>query len=195
MVGPSSRRGLTEFKQIRVLNEILDHNVVGEYSSDEESSDEADCTQLLHQTTHEISDSENESDGDCCIEGQQGGVSTTFLWRNVATFAGSWEKFRGLCGPQFDISSDVVIVDMLEKLFDLSLVQHIVQDTNKYAQQQMAKSAAPFTSSSRIRKWKDVTVNEMYVVLALFMLMGIVQKPTQRSYNSKNCLWYTPPDL
>jgi hypothetical protein len=67
------RRGLTELEQIQVLNEILDDNVVGEYSSDEE-----DYTQLLHQTTHEIGDSEHESDGDCRIEGQQGGVSATF---------------------------------------------------------------------------------------------------------------------
>jgi hypothetical protein len=105
-------------------------------------------------------------------------VSTTFLWCNFATFAGSQEKFCDVCGPQFDISSDVGIVDMFEKLSDMRLLQHIVEETNKYAQQQIAKSAAPLTFCSRIRKWKNVTVDEMYVVLALFMLMGTVQKPT-----------------
>jgi hypothetical protein len=39
MVGPSLRCGPTEFKQIQILNEILDDNVVGEYSSDEENLD------------------------------------------------------------------------------------------------------------------------------------------------------------
>jgi hypothetical protein len=82
-------------------------------------------------------------------------------------------------------------VDVFEKLFDLSLVQHVVEETNKYAQQQVAKRAVPFIFCSRIRKGKDVTVDEMYVVLALFMLMGIVQKPTQRSYCSKNHLLFT----
>jgi hypothetical protein len=32
----------------------------------------------------------------------------------------------------------------------------------------------------------------MYVVLALFMLIGIVQKPTLRSYYAKNRLQFTP---
>jgi hypothetical protein len=36
MAGLSSRRGLTELELIQVLNEILDDNVVGEYSSVEE---------------------------------------------------------------------------------------------------------------------------------------------------------------
>jgi hypothetical protein len=187
----SSRRGLTELEQIQVCNEILGDNVVGECSSDEENSDEEDYTQLLHQTTHEISESEHESDGDCHIEGQQGGVSTTFLWRDIATFANSRKKFCDVCGPQLDISSDVGIVDVFEKLFDLSLVQDIVEETNKCAQQQIDKCAAPFTFCSRIRKGKDVTVDEMYFVLALFMLMEIVEKPTQRSYYSKNCLLFT----
>jgi hypothetical protein len=180
------RCGLTELEQIQVSNEIPDDNVVGEYISDEE-----DYTQLLHQTAHEIGDSEHECDGDCHIEGYQGGVSTTFLWRNIIAFAGSREKFCDVCGPQFNISSDVGIVDVFEKLFDLSLVQHIVEKTNKCAQQEIAKRVAPFTFCSRIRKWKDVTVDEMYVVLALFMLMEIVQKPTQRSYYSKNHLRFT----
>jgi len=41
--------------------------------------------------------------------------------------------------------------------------------------------------------WKPVTnKDEMYVVLALFMLMGIIQKPTLRSYFSKNFILATP---
>jgi hypothetical protein len=34
-------------------------------------------------------------------------------------------------------------------------------------------------------------VDEMYVVLALFMLIDIVQKPTLRSYYAKNSLLFT----
>jgi hypothetical protein len=57
---------------------------------------------------------------------------STFLSRDIATFAGSREKFCDVCGPQFDISSDMGIVYVSEKLFDVSLVQHIVQETNKW---------------------------------------------------------------
>jgi hypothetical protein len=77
-------------------------------------------------------------------------------------------------------------------LFDIALVQLIVDETNKYAQQEILKSIQPLTFPSRIRMWEDVTVDEMYVVLALFMLIRIVQKPTLRSYYAKNHLLFTP---
>jgi hypothetical protein len=41
-------------------------------------------------------------------------------------------------------------------------------------------------------EWKPVSDDEIYVVLVLFMLMGIVQKPTMRSYFSKNSILATP---
>ena len=44
------------------------------------------------------------------------------------------------------------------------------------------------TVGSRIRKWKYVTVGEMYVVLALFIFMGILQEQTEKSHYNKNCL-------
>ena len=43
-----------------------------------------------------------------------------------------------------------------------------------------------------MRDWKPVTKDEMYVVLALFMLMGIIQMPKLRSYFSKNYILVTP---
>jgi hypothetical protein len=81
---------------------------------------------------------------------------------------------------------------VLENIFDIDLVQLIVDETNKYAQQEISKSIKPLTFCSRIRKWEDVTVDEMYVVLMLFMLIGNVQKPTLRSYYAKNRLMFTP---
>ena len=43
----------------------------------------------------------------------------------------------------------------------------------------------------RIRKWKYVTVGEMYVVTALFIFMGILQEHPERSHYNKNCLLYS----
>jgi hypothetical protein len=45
---------------------------------------------------------------------------------------------------------------------------------------------------SRIRDWKPVGENEIYVVLALFMLMGIVQKPTLQLHFLKNSVLAIP---
>jgi hypothetical protein len=44
----------------------------------------------------------------------------------------------------------------------------------------------------RVNKWQPVTAEEIYVVLALFMIMGIVQKPSLRLYFSRNQLVAMP---
>ena len=75
--------------------------------------------------------------------------------------------------------------------FDDELVELTVRETNTYAAQKIqARSFIPLRS--RMRDWKPVTKDEMYVVLALYMLMGIIQKPTLRSYFSKNYILATP---
>jgi len=67
--------------------------------------------------------------------------------------------------------------------FDDELVEVSVRETNTYAAQKIqARSFIPLRS--RMRDWKPVTKDEMCAVLALFMLMGIIQKPTLRSYFS-----------
>jgi hypothetical protein len=67
----------------------------------------------------------------------------------------------------------------------------IVRETNTYAEQKIiARSLIPFRS--RMQDWKPVTTDEMYVIIALFMLMGIIQKLTLRSYFSKNSVLATP---
>jgi len=45
-----------------------------------------------------------------------------------------------------------------------------------------------FSKRSRVNEWQPVTAEEMFVILALFMLMGIVQRPSLRLYLSQNQL-------
>ena len=67
-----------------------------------------------------------------------------------------------------------------------------MRKTNTYAAQKVqARSFIPLCS--RMRDWKPVTKDKMYVVLALFMLMGIIQKPKVCSYfKKKNYILGTP---
>jgi hypothetical protein len=116
-------------------------------------------------------------------------VSRTVVWEDIDSFPASRESFCGVCGPQFDTAE--LDVSAFESIFDISLVQLIVDETNRYAQQEISKIARPLTFRSRIRQWENVTLDEMYVVLALIMLTGI-QRPTLRSYYSKNRLLFTP---
>jgi hypothetical protein len=76
---------------------------------------------------------------------------------------------------------------MFQKVSDLTLMQHTVKDTTKYTQQK----SHLLSVGSGIRKWIYVTVGEMYVVLALFIFMGILQEHTERCHYNKNCLLYS----
>jgi hypothetical protein len=71
--------------------------------------------------------------------------------------------------------------------FTNELVDLIMRETNTYTEHEIwVISLIPFVS--RMRDCKPVTTAEMYVVIALLMRMGIVQKPTLRSYFSKNSI-------
>ncbi|XP_023725727.1 piggyBac transposable element-derived protein 4 [Cryptotermes secundus] len=190
MASPSTSHALTEVEQVTVLKEVLDDEILSNYSSDDESASDYDYTQLVPPQT--ISDSERDSDPED-IMAQDGleEVSRRFVWEDIDSFHASRESFCGVCGPQFD-TAELDVVSVFESIFDISLVQLIVDETNKYAQQKISKIARPLTFRSRIRKWEDVTLDEMYVVLALIMLTGIDQRPTLRSYYSKNRLLFTP---
>jgi hypothetical protein len=82
-----------------------------------------------------------------------------------------WETLCADHGLQFDIS-DLDIPDIFENIFYTAPTQLIVYETNKYAQQKILKTFGRFILSSRIRKWENVTEDEMYVVLAMFTLMS-----------------------
>jgi hypothetical protein len=69
-------------------------------------------------------------------------------------------------------------------------VDNIVVETNNYAEQFLCGRDLPVKSSSRA--WKPVTEGEIYHLLGLFMLMGIIQKPTLRSYFSTRRAMSTP---
>jgi hypothetical protein len=86
------------------------------------------------------------------------------VWQNIGSFPTSQGTFCGMYGPQFD-TAELDVVSALEIIFDIALVQLIVDETNKYAEQEILKSVNPFTFCSGIRKWEDVTVDEMYMIL------------------------------
>jgi hypothetical protein len=58
-------------------------------------------------------------------------------------------------------------VSAFENIFDITLVQLIVDQNNRHVQQEISGSIVTVTAHSRIRKWEDVTVDEIYVDLAL----------------------------
>jgi len=109
----------------------------------------------------------------------------------MTNYVGQREQFVGNYGPQNEAQNKTHCAKMFKMFCDDQLVELIVRETNTYAAQKI--QARSFISlRSRMRDWKPVTKDEMYVLLALFMLMGIIQKPTIHSYFSRNYILVTP---
>ncbi|XP_063394608.1 piggyBac transposable element-derived protein 4-like [Cydia fagiglandana] len=75
-------------------------------------------------------------------------------------------------------------------IWDRSIIEHVANETNKYAQQLAAamllQGIAP---NSRITRWVDTTVDELYTYFALILAMGIVVKSRLDEY------WNTTKDI
>jgi hypothetical protein len=110
------------------------------------------------------------------------------MWQNNA---GQREQFDEKCGAQNEARNETNCAKVFKMYFTDELVDIIVRETNTYTEQKIQTgSLVPF--HLRIWDWKPVTTDEMYVVIALFMPVDIIQKPTLQSNFSKNSILATP---
>jgi hypothetical protein len=68
------------------------------------------------------------------------------------------------------------VVSAFKNILDIARVKLTVDETGRYTQQEILKSVNSFTFCPKTGKWEDVTGDEMHMVLALFMVMGILQR-------------------
>jgi len=105
-----------------------------------------------------------------------------FVWETLDNYTGHREVFSCEFGPRNGAENVSDIVECYKLFFDKELIQQIVTETNRYAEQYKNAQGNYFPFRSFVKSWKPVTENEIYTVLGLFLLIGIVQKPTARSY-------------
>ena len=67
------------------------------------------------------------------------------------------------------------------------MVQRLVTETNRYAEQCLAAAQRPLSKYSSLTQWVPVELAKMNIFIALLMTRGIVSKPETRSY------WFTDP--
>jgi hypothetical protein len=113
-----------------------------------------------------------------------------FIWENMQNYKGQRENFTGSVGPQGAAKGDMEIVHIFQLFFSKELIDTIVRETNRYVEQFLR--GCELLIRSPTRAWKPVTEGEIYIVLGSFMLMGIIQKPTLRSYFTTNRVISTP---
>jgi hypothetical protein len=104
-----------------------------------------------------------------------------FLWEDIENYVGQRQTFSGMSEPQDSAKGLANPVDIFEQFFDTDIIQTIVTETNRYAKQFKNTRDNIFSKRSRVNEWQPVIAEEIYVVLALFMLMGTVQKPSLRT--------------
>jgi len=163
---------ITDKKQVVEINgilyEILEYNNTGQYRSEE------DYMPLLPKQTHETGDTEHKNNCGFSVEGQgmmpemgSGRRSSKSFWHNTGIFSGSQQKCCNLCGPKLGTISDMWVC------FRSSVTELLCNMSYKHAWPQITKSATPLTFHLTDKKWKDMTAGKVYVMLALFVLVGI----------------------
>jgi len=85
--------------------------------------------------------------------------------------------FIGNPGMQFAVDNEADVLSYFDHYIPPELVEIVVEHTNLYAQQQIAKMPRPVTKYARSEEWKPGKVIEMKKFLGLIFVTGIVRKP------------------
>ena len=93
---------------------------------------------------------------------------------------------------QFADVNEADVMSYFDHYVPPELIEIIVDQTNLYAQQHIAKMPCPVTKHARSEEWKPVTVIEMKKFLGLIFVTGIVQKPKLELYWSMRGIFQTP---
>ena len=97
--------------------------------------------------------------------------------------------FCGQSGINIDIRDDMTSLDYFRMFVTDELTAHLVHETNIYAKQSRENIPGGEKTKSQ---WLEVTISEMWKLLSLLFLTGIIKKPTLSSYWSTDPLLATP---
>src|SRR5215510_10982714 len=87
--------------------------------------------------------------------------------------------FTGNLGVQFSVENEADVMSYFDRYIPFELIEIVVEQTNLYAQQQIAKMPRKRAHSV---EWKPVTVIKMKKFLGLIFVTGIVRKPKLELY-------------
>jgi len=77
---------------------------------------------------------------------------------------------------QFAVENEADVMSYFDHYIPPELIETVVDQTNLYAQQQIAKMPRPVTKHARSEEWKPVTVIKMKKFLGLISVTGIIRK-------------------
>ena len=77
-------------------------------------------------------------------------------------------------------------------VFDDFIINHVVDQTNKYAPDFIFNPPKQWKENSRVNEWVPTNNAEMKTFFGLTILMGSITKPSVQLYRSKDPLYSTP---
>ncbi|XP_025196777.1 piggyBac transposable element-derived protein 4-like [Melanaphis sacchari] len=118
-------------------------------------------------------------------------TTPNFKWRR-GPFQPKVHQFdpsvSGIKKIEFDLNENSPIIDFFESFFTPSLLGKVAFETNRYYQQNTEDQVL----GDRDKRWYDTTSEEMYLFIAINMLMARNKKLELREYWSTDALLYTP---
>ncbi|XP_039300901.1 piggyBac transposable element-derived protein 1-like [Nilaparvata lugens] len=175
---------LTEEELYNILNGDSDNELLEDQASD----DDADPNYELE------SENEEEQENNGIREVEQIANPGEYTWRPVG-------ELNELTQLHFNPRADVVGVnpDILETMIDANpidflelfvtedVINYLVIETNRYANQRLANTR--LSAGARMNKWVNTTVKEMKLFLGMIIYMGILVLPTVAHYWRKSSIF------
>ena len=97
--------------------------------------------------------------------------------------------FTGVSGFQIPLDPDAKPTDFFLLMITEDMIKKIKKETNRYAASScraaLRRNPAP-SPRSFFRKWKTVTIGELYQFFAIYLHMGLMHKPAINDYWSTN---------
>lgn len=100
--------------------------------------------------------------------------------------------FQGDSGIKLDNLNKDNPIQLFECFFTNELINKIVVETNRYAEQYLNDNKETIKNQSRVKKWTATNANEIRTLLALFIIQGICIKPEYKLYFTKRESIETP---
>lgn len=134
------------------------------------------------------SSSENSSlwdnSDDCNSDSDDDSLENARIWcrlnEGIKQTAPPVFPFTGKPGFRITVPGLKEPVDYFQSFFDNEIMDHIVCETNRFADQFIEKNE--LTPRSRAQDWKATTVEEMFLFLAILLYEGIIKKPVENWY-------------
>ena len=89
-----------------------------------------------------------------------------------------------------DQSKNTLPIEIFNQFFDDSIIEMMVNETNRYAQQIVL--SRQFRRSSRMNRWNDITKEKMETFLGLILVTGLIKYPKMEDYWSLDPIYNHP---